>query len=425
MTSLRRCCELLSTTTHVRRTLRPSWRGCASTSPDRIDVTVINYPASGRDLVADACKERFGRYKRGEAVQTPDNVQAWSTLFENKIIRGNIPKGFKTIALQHAHSPEPSHRSVVSNHHSRRIPSQRWCSKKRRCHPRSPPTMQRSMLRSMRKQLTSLPWSQLTSVRLLPVPLAVRSAWHSTKPCHRHQWARSASAVLQSNPEHHVPQAAQQPMRLIWKGSSRHYSKNTHSSTRSFQTKTSPCAMTSTNWHRPSHARYMRFFKALARSGDLMHIEVHDFNGQATSAKGRMTIAAIHAHTGKKDNVQGKHSTCLHLEWSEQWNVISQHWEFFSSRSCHENLLVKTSWSNQQTWVNHIGNHAKNSHALAMHRLPWDNMMEWKLGTHCHIEEAFFWRNHARLARTRSSNWGSSHSKFSRVGFCSCKIGCP
>ena len=67
-------------------------------SPDPIDVVVINYPASGRDLLAESCKDRFGRYKRGEAVQAPDDDQTWSTLFVHKVIRGNIPKGFKTIA---------------------------------------------------------------------------------------------------------------------------------------------------------------------------------------------------------------------------------------------------------------------------------------------------------------------------------------
>ena len=67
-------------------------------SPDQIDVVVINYPASARDLLADSCKERFGRYKRGEAAQAPNDDQTWSTLFVNKVIRGNIPKGFKTIA---------------------------------------------------------------------------------------------------------------------------------------------------------------------------------------------------------------------------------------------------------------------------------------------------------------------------------------
>ena len=67
-------------------------------SPDQIDVAVTNYPASGRGLLADACKERFGRYKRGEAVPAPDDDQTCSTLFVNKVIRGNIPKGFKTIA---------------------------------------------------------------------------------------------------------------------------------------------------------------------------------------------------------------------------------------------------------------------------------------------------------------------------------------
>ena len=65
-------------------------------SPGKIEATVISYPLSGRDLLTQDCKDRFGLYKRGQAVQAPAADLAWSTTFVQKCIHGEKLTGFFT-----------------------------------------------------------------------------------------------------------------------------------------------------------------------------------------------------------------------------------------------------------------------------------------------------------------------------------------
>ena len=65
-------------------------------SPGKIEASVISYPLSGRDLLTQECKDRFGLYKRGQAVQASAADLAWSTTFVQKCIHGEKLTGFFT-----------------------------------------------------------------------------------------------------------------------------------------------------------------------------------------------------------------------------------------------------------------------------------------------------------------------------------------
>ena len=102
--------ELHSTTTHVRQTLQHFSKGqwwcssvttmstCASHLLIRSMLSLSTTRRVGGAFWQIHARIGLGRYKRGEAVQAPDDDQTWSTLFVHKVIRGNIPKGFKAIA---------------------------------------------------------------------------------------------------------------------------------------------------------------------------------------------------------------------------------------------------------------------------------------------------------------------------------------
>ena len=65
-------------------------------SPDKVHAKVISYPLSGRDLLTQECKERFGMYKSGQSIQAPATDLAWSTTFVQKCIRNDKFNGFFT-----------------------------------------------------------------------------------------------------------------------------------------------------------------------------------------------------------------------------------------------------------------------------------------------------------------------------------------
>ena len=68
--ALKRCSMVIFGSRYVY--LRPP-------SPGKNEASVISYPLSGRDLLTEERKDRFGLYKRGQAVQAPAADLAWST----------------------------------------------------------------------------------------------------------------------------------------------------------------------------------------------------------------------------------------------------------------------------------------------------------------------------------------------------------
>ena len=65
---------------------------------DKINVKVIKYPNTGKDLLTSNCKDRFGLYKQGEDVTASPEDFRWSTTFVRKCLKGDKMEGFRTTA---------------------------------------------------------------------------------------------------------------------------------------------------------------------------------------------------------------------------------------------------------------------------------------------------------------------------------------
>ena len=65
---------------------------------DKINVKVVKYPNTDKDLLTAECKPRFGMYKQGDDMTAPPEDFRWSTTFVRKCLRGEKMEGFKTTA---------------------------------------------------------------------------------------------------------------------------------------------------------------------------------------------------------------------------------------------------------------------------------------------------------------------------------------
>ena len=320
MTSSWRCCELLSKTTHVRRTLRHFWNGrwwcslatttstCAS--PPRIISMLL---LSTTRQVGETFWQTHAR--RGLGVTSEAKLRKLQTMTKlgqhsswTRSFVATSPRDSRRLHLQHAHSWEPSHRSNTSNHRWRRTPSQGWHSKKR-----SQPTMQRYMLRSMRIQLTSMPWSQLTSVHLQGSNQHLRQQkahgfrQNPVTGINGRDWPQQSSAATQNIKfleQHCSPRGwfGKRDRGIAWRTPIHRWEvckRRSHIAPWSRLTDIGQ-AMLGICFSRLSHdpviSRASKEMTTLAKQ---------------RMPKGIATIASSHAHTGEKESIQWRESTSI------------------------------------------------------------------------------------------------------------------